>query len=255
MKPSVNTFSTSTMTCAASSHLIEDLDKVVKEITDSRADAPDLDRKLNHLVKDADSKVKDILAYFGVAASPRNSHYTVKEEDVSLLRKAGVSGEDIDHSLKVAQKALGIARRTNASVDMEFVGRAALFHDLGKAQTHAIEHGRLGAEAGKKLGLPDDITAVMEKHIRGGLTEAEAKELGLPVKDYSLKTLEERIIIYADRLVDIIMDGVVGSGPEAEERFEQILSTNIKYGKNDITLKRYLGYHREIQGLTSKSCV
>ena len=237
------------------SHLIEDLDKVVKEIADSISDDPDLARKINHLVKDADSKIKDILAYFGVAASPRNSHYTVKEEDIALLRKAGVSGEDIDHSLKVAQKALDIARRTKASVDLEFVGRAALFHDLGKAQTHAIEHGRLGAEAGKKLGLPDNITAVMEKHIRGGLTEAEARELGLPVKDYSLKTLEERIIIYADRLVDIIMDGVVGSEPEAEEHFEKILSTNIKYGKNDITLKRYLGYHREIQGLISKSCV
>ena len=29
----------------------------------------------------------------------------------------------------------------------------------------------------------------MEKHIRGGLTEEEAKELGLPIKDYTLKTL------------------------------------------------------------------
>ena len=169
-----------------------------------------------------------------------------------MLRKAGVAEKDVGHSLKVAQKALDIARRTGASVDMEFVGRAALFHDLGKAQTHAIEHGRLGAEAGKKLGLPDHITAVMEKHIRGGLTEAEARELGLPVKDYSLKALEERIIIYADRLVDIIMGGVVKTEPEAEERFEEIMSTNTRYGKNETTLQRYLGYHREIQGLIKK---
>jgi uncharacterized protein len=177
----------------------------------------------------------------------------IRDDDLALLRKAGVAEEDVDHSLKVAQKALDIARRTGASVDMEFVGRAALFHDLGKAQTpHAIEHGKQGAEAGKKLGLPDHITAVMEKHIRGGLTEAEARELGLPVKDYSLKVLEERIIIYADRLVDIIMDGVVKTEPEAEERFEEILSTNPRYGKNEATLQRYLGYHREIQGLIKK---
>ena len=30
-------------------------------------------------------------------------------------------------------------------------------------------------------------------------------------------------------------------------------TTNIKYGKNDITLKRYLGYHREIQALMGNS--
>ena len=176
----------------------------------------------------------------------------IRDDDLALLRKAGVAEEDVDHSLKVAQKALDIARRTGASVDMEFVGRAALFHDLGKAQTHAIEHGMLGAEAGKKLGLPESITAIMEKHIRGGLTDAEAIELGLPVKDYSLKTLEERIIIYADRLVDIIMDGMVKTEPEAEERFEEILSTNTRYGKNETTLQRYLRYHREIQGLIRK---
>jgi hypothetical protein len=32
-------------------------------------------------------------------------------------------------------------------------------------------------------------------HCRGGLTEEEAIELGLPVKDYSLKTLEDKIVI------------------------------------------------------------
>ena len=36
---------------------------------------------------------------------------------------------------------------------------------------------------------------------------------------------------------------------EAEVRFEEILQSIPKYGKNDRTLVRYLGYHREIQGL------
>jgi uncharacterized protein len=35
---------------------------------------------------------------------------------------------------------------------------------------------------------------------------------------------------------------------EAEERFEVILKTIPKYGKNELTLKRYLGYHAEMQG-------
>ena len=84
---------------------------------------------------------------------------------------------------------------------------------------------------GKALGLPDRINAVMEKHIRGGLTDEEAIELNLPVKDYTLHKLEERIIIYADRLVDIITEDIVAINKEieAEERFEVILRTIPKF--------------------------
>jgi len=177
--------------------------------------------------------------------------YKIQDSDIELLRKAGVSEDDIKHCVKVAEKALEIAERTGANLKVEVIGRGALFHDLGKARTHEIEHGRIGAEIGKELGLPENITVIMERHIRGGLTEDEAKELGLPVKDYSLKTLEEKIVIYADRLVDIIMEGIVPIKYEmqAEEHFEEILRGYVKYGKNEKTLKRYLGYHRDIQGL------
>lgn len=181
-------------------------------------------------------------------------NYKIKNSDIELLRNAGVSEDDIKHCTRVAEKALEIAQRIGADVDMELVSRGALFHDLGKAKTHEIEHGKIGAELGKKLGLQKEITDIMEKHIRGGLTNDEAEELGLPVKDYSLKTLEEKIVIYADRLVDIITDGIVNIGGDekkAEIRFEEILREYPKYGKNEKTLKRYIGYHREIQGLMS----
>jgi len=181
--------------------------------------------------------------------------YTVQQADIDILRKAGMSDDDVTHSVHVAEKALEMARRIGGnSIDQELVGRGALFHDLGKTKTHEMEHGRIGAELGKKIGLPGEITAVMEKHIRGGLTEGEARELGLPVKDYTLRKLEERIVIYADRLVDIIHDGIVkiATEREAEARFEDILRTYPKYGKNQITLDRYLGYHREIQGLMKR---
>jgi uncharacterized protein len=179
-------------------------------------------------------------------------HYTIQNADLDILRKSGMSEDDITHSTHVAEKALEIARRMDdGGIDQELVGRGALFHDLGKTKTHEMEHGKIGAELGCLIGLPREICDIMEKHIRGGLTEAEAKELSLPVKDYTLKRLEERIVIYADRLVDIIFDGIVTlrSESESETRFEEILKTEPKYGKNAITLTRYLGYHREIQGL------
>lgn len=177
--------------------------------------------------------------------------YTIQDSDINILRNSGVSEADITHCVKVAEKALEIARRTEADVNLELVGRGALFHDLGKAKTHEIEHGKIGAELGGRLGLPQEITAIMEKHIRGGMTREEAQELHLPLKDYTLNTLEEKIIIYADRLVDIITDGIVHleSEAEAEDLFEEILRSFPKYGKNEITLGRYIGYHREIQGL------
>ena len=186
--------------------------------------------------------------------APKEVPYRIDNSDIDLLRGAGVSEPDIAHSLKVAEKALEIADRTGQPLDFKLVGRGALFHDLGKAKTHEIEHGKIGAEMGAALGLPVAVTAVMEKHIRGGLSESEAVELGLPVKDYTLGTLEERIIIYAERLVDIITDGIVTlkNEREAEERFEEILRTIPKYGKNDQTLDRYLNYHQEIQRLMQR---
>ena len=125
----------------------------------------------------------------------------------------------------------------------------------GSARPTKWSTARSAPSLGKKIGLPEAITSIMEKHIRGGLTEAEAQEFCLPVKDYTLRRLEERIVIYADRLVDIIHDGIVTlkSEAEAETRFEEILKAYPKYGKNAVTMERYLGYHREIQGLMKKA--
>jgi uncharacterized protein len=221
-------------------------------VHESQSDA-NIEGKFETLISEAEKNIGDILAYFGIGADKNVRLYRLADEDVELLRKAGVSNDDIQHCLLVTRKALEIAYRTGEDIDLELVGRGALFHDLGKAKTHAIEHGLLGAEMGRELNLPESITAIMEKHIRGGLTENEAVELGLPAKDYRLGKLEERIVIYADRIVDIITDKVVATEDEAEERFEEILTTNIKYGKNEITLKRYLNYHREIQALMGNS--
>ncbi len=86
------------------------------------------------LVAEAEKKLADILAYFGVAAGKQVRLYRVAAADVETLRAAGMNAEDLGHSLKVVQKALEIAVRTGAELDLELVGRGALFHDLGKSQ-------------------------------------------------------------------------------------------------------------------------
>jgi uncharacterized protein len=171
-------------------------------------------------------------------------------KEIATLKDAGCPDEAVQHSLEVARKALEIASRVKVPVDLRLLARGAIFHDLGKARTYGMEHGEIGAKMAEELGLAEEIRQIILKHIRGGLTEAEARELGLPVRDYSLRTPEEKIIIYADRMVDIYTDGIVPDTDEtmAEARFAEILKAYVKYGKNPATLQRYLALHTEIQG-------
>lgn len=178
----------------------------------------------------------------------------VSREDLAILVKAGLSEDDIRHSILVANKAVQIAERTGMELDMRLVVRGALFHDLGKALTHSFQHGELGAEIGKRLGLPKSVTDIARKHFHGGLSPREARELGLPVLDYTPRLLEERIVLYADRLVDILTEGFFSfrDDEEAEDRFEQIVTTHRAYGKDKSTTDRYVAYHREISALIKR---
>jgi uncharacterized protein len=179
----------------------------------------------------------------------------VSEEDLAILVKAGLSETDIRHSILVAKKAVEIAQRTGKDLDMELVARGALFHDLGKALTHSYQHGELGAEIGKTFGLPRSITDIARKHFHGGLTPEEARKLDLPEVDYPPRLLEERIILYADRLVDILTEGffTFAEEQEAERQFEEIVTTHRAYGKDKLTSARYVAYHREIAQLIEQA--
>ncbi len=171
-------------------------------------------------------------------------------QEIALLAKAGCPEDAILHSVEVARKALEISSRVTIPVNRKLIARGAVFHDLGKAETYGLEHGEIGARIATELGLEEEIKDIIRKHIRGGLTEAEAVELGLPVRDYTLRTPEEKIVIYADRMVDIYVDGIVPDIDEnmAEERFVEILQQYQKYGKNTVTMQRYITLHTEIQG-------
>lgn len=172
----------------------------------------------------------------------------VAMQDIEALKKAGCPAEAVIHSIEVARKALEISSRVRIAVDRRLVIRGAIYHDLGKAKTYGMEHGEIGLHMANELRLSEDIKQIILKHIRGGLTEPEAVELGLPVRDYTLKTVEEKLVVYSDRLVDIYTDGIVPNTDEqdAERRFEEILQQYLKYGKNPITRERYAAMHREI---------
>jgi uncharacterized protein len=209
--------------------------------------------RFGHVREDVDKAITETLAYFGVkpTSAADNKDYRINADDIELLMWAGFSDRDLGHSVRVALKALELGRRVTAAVDMELLGRGALLHDLGKAESKGFDHGIAGAELGRILGLPDELTVIMEKHVNAGLTPEEAEELGLPVKDYSPARIEEKMVIYADKLSDIIShpDGLVSTDAEAEERFEDLLKARSELSKGEKPLARHLKYHSEIQEL------
>ena len=105
----------------------------------------------------------------------------------------------------MAKIALKIARRLKKkgfSVDLELVEIGALLHDIGRSKTHTVHHAIVGAKIAEQRGLPEPIVKIIERHVGGGITAQEAEKLGWPVKDYIPETLEEKIVCYADKLVE-----------------------------------------------------
>ena len=120
------------------------------------------------------------------------------------------------HSRQVADRALAILRLhpewvEQGLVDPAFVEEAAMLHDIGVVLcdapkihckgTHAyIEHGYLGAEILRQEGLPKHA-AVAERHTGTGIAMEQImrEQLPIPLQDYTPRTLEERLICYADK--------------------------------------------------------
>ena len=122
------------------------------------------------------------------------------EECIRLLKKSGCSEKVINHCETVCDIALNIARHTDA--DLKLVEAGALLHDIGRSKTHDIYHAVEGVKIAKKLDLPEKIILIIERHIGAGLSQTEAKKLGLPAKDYMPLSIEEKIVCHADNLTD-----------------------------------------------------
>lgn len=169
---------------------------------------------------------------------------------VELLREAGMTEADITHSRRVAGIAVGLGSLAGVAVDLTLVALGALFHDLGKVRTGGILHGVEGARLGRHLGLPDGVLDIMEKHVRAGVPLEQAVSYGLPRRDFSLTSLEEKLVIYADKLADMVEEpGLVASVGEARLRFARILEERADLAKDEATMARYLACAAEVEEL------
>jgi uncharacterized protein (TIGR00295 family) len=128
-----------------------------------------------------------------------------REECLEILVDVGVSQEVLDHMLLVEaiarSWAVAINERHPSSVSVPLVTAGALLHDIGRVETHGIEHVRVGVEMAEGMGIDPRVVEIIRRHVGGGLTKGEAVEMGLPEWDMMPRTIEERIVCHADTLV------------------------------------------------------
>ncbi len=123
---------------------------------------------------------------------------------LNLLRKAGCSKKVVEHCARVSHFAVQIAkscRKKGIDANVEIVRIGALLHDIGRARTHTVDHGIIGAQIARELRLPNSLVKIIENHVGTGIDENEARKLGWPIKSYVPESLEERIVAYADKLI------------------------------------------------------
>ncbi len=167
-----------------------------------------------------------------------------REFALDLLRKLKIPHAVKRHSIKVAEKAVQIAGQIKKKkVNFNLVEIGALLHDIGRTTTHGFKHAVIGGKILRERGFPESLARICETHILGGLDEEDAKTVGLPYKNYLPKTLEEKIVCFADKLIAGRKEVSI------ESRFNR---WHMKFGENRIlekAKKRIEQYKKEIESL------
>jgi uncharacterized protein len=170
-----------------------------------------------------------------------------KEEALKLLKQTGCSDSVIEHCKSVTCLALFFAERlakNGIAVDMSLIEVGGLLHDIGRSKTHGVSHGYRGGLVAKALNLPDELVKIIERHVGAGIVTTEAVELGLPKRDYMPETLEEKIVAYADNLID----------HNKRVSFQASLANfSKKLGQGHPAVERFKKLHTEISKLTGNN--
>ena len=171
----------------------------------------------------------------------------LRSECVKLLRAAGCEEAVIKHCIAVAELALEIAaanknRNKNKNIDEELIFTGALLHDMGRARSHGVEHGFLGGELAKASGLDDRLVKIIQRHVGAGITAEEAKQLGLPPISLMPETIEEKIVAYADCLIE---------GTRRTSVEHAMSNLKKKLGARHPAVERLKKLHEEVMGTST----
>ena len=128
-----------------------------------------------------------------------------REQALGLLHKYKCSPQVISHCVAVANLAVETAGKLEGKghkINIELVEAGALLHDLGRSQTHTVDHAIAGAQIAQSVGLPETVVRIIKRHVGAGITAEEAQMMGWPKDVYAPQTLEEKVVSFSDKLID-----------------------------------------------------
>ena len=133
-----------------------------------------------------------------------NEKLPSREQALKLL-KSRCSRKVVNHCKAVTELALETARiliQKGLKIDYNLVEIGAILHDIGRSKTHKVSHALVGSEIAKELGLPNSVLSIIKRHVGGGITANEAEVLCWPKDVYMPITIEEKIVSFADKLIE-----------------------------------------------------
>ncbi|GAA5262314.1 uncharacterized protein KTGMC3_P1029 [Methanocalculus sp. MC3] len=112
---------------------------------------------------------------------------------------AGCSQKVIAHARAVA----GVVSEflDDEAVDGNLATCGALLHDIGRSESHSLDHAIIGGDICRERGLPEEIARIVERHLGAGQTADEYLQFGLLPRDCMPMTLPEKLVAHADNLV------------------------------------------------------
>ena len=126
-------------------------------------------------------------------------------EALRIHRKYGSIPVIVEHCRAVERVARVIASglvRRGVAVDEKVIQVGALLHDIGRTRIQTVRHGYEGAEILRREGVDEKVVEVVKRHVGAGITREEARRLGLPEGDYMPRTLEQKVVCFADKMID-----------------------------------------------------
>lgn len=159
------------------------------------------------------------------------------------------------HCKIVSEIAEQCIAKKQLAVDVELVKVGCLLHDIGvyelldkdgkeREDIHYITHGIRGEAILRKEGFPEVIWRFGSHHTGVGLTKQDImnQNLPLPLQDYEAETIEEELVMYADKFhskdvppcfntFEYYKQSVAKFGQDKSEKFTQLAD---KFGVPDL---------------------
>ena len=175
--------------------------------------------------------------------------YIPTENEIKLLHEKHAPNIEafnrvFTHCLIVWDIAKAIIESNQLDVNAELVKAGCLLHDVGVYSLYRdnwfdedmyITHGIVGYQILKDEGYGEQICRIASHHTGVGLSRNDIKQQGLPLpdEDYLAETIEEELVMYADKFhskqprfnsYDGYKNTVSKFGDDKVKRFEELAS-------------------------------